>query len=751
MNITQYKYNHLQNKLYPFFTNDIIHIIIKYCKPICFTDQKECISTIEHYYNNVNIEQIIFTYGSISEWTIDKTKLNIKSIEKKLTEIDYPQQFLQNINIIEFLLRNGFDIDVKNETDETFLDMCCYNHYIESTRYLLKCGADVHSHSDPYDTSEYTVYTPIMIACSNGYFDIAELLLKYNANIKDIVHHLSPYFYEKITEKQKEILFDFIMEHDTQLDATTMLQFCFNINMDIPKKRKIVKQLLDMKADPNYWSETFSSIPLHNAVLKYEADYECIRMLLESKANPNYILWQYYRDKCKTESIMNLLLSYATDVNERCFIEEIIKNNDKKRFDYVIQRSDFNQYEYALSISAEQCNVYMSKCLIDMKADVNLFVDFQTPLIGCCKGLVRYHNTPKMKDCYNLLKYILDKKANPNYGYLEEKKGIVSSPMSICLRSSFNSLKWVQLLIDYKIDVHDDYMFNVCPTKLGVQRLQLLIQHKIEIHKRNRDNETILIHMVGKPHCKVSMVESLLSLGIDIHARCELGYTALLNSLIYPNPNIVKCLLKHKANIDDVNDFNENALFFSNLNHMKLLIQHKVDINHRNNEGQTPLIRQSDRCNPDFQKLKCLIKYKADINLVDNRRLSMLHYVLCWNKDEEKETTVKDFFQFLIEKKANLYDHHNNSPLQSLLQTDMVYTDLVKIMADNMAYLDIDINHKNHKGETALHTCCLHGHRDVVFVLLECKADIHIQNNRGQTCLDYASDNQFNDIVQLLT
>lgn len=749
----QCKISNAKKELYVYLKKDLINIIMEYCKPICFTDQKECISIIEQYYNNINIDTIIFKYGIISEWTIDKETLNIKDIERALTKIDYPQHFLQNKDIIAFLLRNGFDIDVKNETDETFLDMCCYSNYIESARYLLKCGADVHSHSDPYDTSEYTVYTPIVIACSEGYYELTTLLLKYNANIKDVVYHLCTDFNRDITEKQKEILFDFIMEHDTQLDLNTMLQFCLIIDMDIQKKRKIIKDLLDTKADPNYWnSEKFNSTPLHNAVLRYDkSDYECVYMLLESKANPNNILWQYYKDECKKESIMNLLLNYATDLNERCFIEEIIKNNDKKRFDYVIQRNDFNQYEYALSISAEQCNIYMSKCLIDIKADVNLFVNFRTPLIGCCQGLVRYHNTSKIEDGYNLLKYILDKKANPNYGYLEEKKGIVSSPMSICLRSSFHSLKLVQLLIDYKIDVHDDYMFKVCPNKLGIQRLKLLIQHKIDIHKRNRDNETILINMVSEPNCKVSMVESLLSLGIDIHARCKLGYTALLNSLIRPNPNQVKCLLEHKANIYDVNDFNENALFFSNLNHMKLLIRHKVDINHRNNEGQTPLIRQSDCCNPDFQKLKCLIKYKADINLVDNRRLSMLHYVLCRNKDEKKETTVKDFINFLIEKKANLYDQHNNSPLQSLLQTDIALTDLVNIMTNNIAYLDIDINHQNHKGETALHTCCLHGHKDEVSILIECKADIHIQNNRGKTCLDYAYNNQFNDIVQLLT
>ena len=48
--------------------------------------------------------------------------------------------------------------------------------------------------------------------------------------------------------------------------------------------------------------------------------------------------------------------------------------------------------------------------------------------------------------------------------------------------------------------------------------------------------------------------------------------------------------------------------------------------------------------------MKCLIKYKADINLVDNCKLSTLHYVLCWNKDEKNETTVKNFIQFLIDK-----------------------------------------------------------------------------------------------------
>ena len=55
-------------------------------------------------------------------------------------------------------------------------------------------------------------------------------------------------------------------------------------------------------------------------------------------------------------------------------IEKIIENNDIKRFDYVIERKEFNLHNRVLHMSSNKYNFYMSKCLIDLKADVDIII-----------------------------------------------------------------------------------------------------------------------------------------------------------------------------------------------------------------------------------------------------------------------------------------------------------------------------------------------------------------------------------------
>uniref|UniRef100_A0A673B6S9 Acyl-CoA-binding domain-containing protein 6 n=1 Tax=Sphaeramia orbicularis TaxID=375764 RepID=A0A673B6S9_9TELE len=54
------------------------------------------------------------------------------------------------------------------------------------------------------------------------------------------------------------------------------------------------------------------------------------------------------------------------------------------------------------------------------------------------------------------------------------------------------------------------------------------------------------------------------------------------------------------------------------------------------------------------------------------------------------------------------------------------------------------------QGRALLHWACDRGHKELVSVLLQHKADINSQDNEGQTALHYASACEFADIVELL-
>ncbi|KAM4812453.1 acyl-CoA-binding domain-containing protein 6 [Urocitellus parryii] len=61
-----------------------------------------------------------------------------------------------------------------------------------------------------------------------------------------------------------------------------------------------------------------------------------------------------------------------------------------------------------------------------------------------------------------------------------------------------------------------------------------------------------------------------------------------------------------------------------------------------------------------------------------------------------------------------------------------------------------DVNTKDEEGRALLHWACDRGHKELVTVLLQCKADINCQDNEGQTALHYAAACEFVDIVELL-
>ncbi|XP_059793433.1 acyl-CoA-binding domain-containing protein 6 isoform X2 [Balaenoptera ricei] len=56
----------------------------------------------------------------------------------------------------------------------------------------------------------------------------------------------------------------------------------------------------------------------------------------------------------------------------------------------------------------------------------------------------------------------------------------------------------------------------------------------------------------------------------------------------------------------------------------------------------------------------------------------------------------------------------------------------------------------NPQGRALLHWACDRGHKELVTVLLQHRADINCQDNEGQTALHYAAACEFLDIVELL-
>jgi len=132
-------------------------------------------------------------------------------------------------------------------------------------------------------------------------------------------------------------------------------------------------------------------------------------------------------------------------------------------------------------------------------------------------------------------------------------------------------------------------------------------------------------------------IELFIKAGMDINAKGNNGYTALMVALMNDNPEIVKVLLEKGADVNARSNAGYTALMFvsskGNMGATKVLIKKGADVNAKNSDGETPLMLASLRGNVDVAKL--LIANGADVNAKSNKGDTALKYAYLDKQIEE--------------------------------------------------------------------------------------------------------------------
>ena len=118
------------------------------------------------------------------------------------------------------------------------------------------------------------------------------------------------------------------------------------------------------------------------------------------------------------------------------------------------------------------------------------------------------------------------------------------------------------------------------------------------------------------------IVEVLLNVGIDIHAKNNEGMTALhVWAAYYPDAEAIELLLEHNAEIDTIDSYGQTPLIsaFYN-NHLEVaedLVNANAALNIQDINGNTILHFAVDRGKVKFARL--LLKHGADTNIQNDR------------------------------------------------------------------------------------------------------------------------------------
>ena len=164
--------------------------------------------------------------------------------------------------------------------------------------------------------------------------------------------------------------------------------------------------------------------------------------------------------------------------------------------------------------------------------------------------------------------------------------------------------------------------------------------------------------------------------GVDINAKGNYGWTALIYASVNGSLDIVKNLIKQGADINAQDDYDGTALMYASiegyLEIVKYLIDNGADVNTQDDYGETALMYASRR--GYFRIIEYLIKNGADVNIKNNKNETALIKVIisCIRTFEEnKENMIK-----------------KNAALNRCLK-------IVKCLIENSA----DVNIKNNEGK----------------------------------------------------
>ena len=262
-----------------------------------------------------------------------------------------------------------------------------------------------------------------------------------------------------------------------------------------------------------------------------------------------------------------------------------------------------------------------------------------------------------------------------------------------------------------------------------------------------------------------TVCQVLIDAGADIETLDEFGRSPLLKASSFGELAIVKMLVKAGAGVRVTDKDGATCLtlaaYFGFIETVRYLVGFpEVDVNHAEKEGYTALhfagqenhpevvevlidagadveaIEDELGCSPlltasmsgGLDAVKVLIRAGADVRVADNEgdaclilatyfgHIETVRYLLCMPE-------VGVYYSYTKAFTALHFSGQENFP------------DIVQVLIDAGA----DINAKDEKGRSPLHSACNYGELAIVKMLVEAGAEVCVRDNEGDTCLTLAA------------
>lgn len=178
------------------------------------------------------------------------------------------------------------------------------------------------------------------------------------------------------------------------------------------------------------------------------------------------------------------------------------------------------------------------------------------------------------------------------------------------------------------------------------------------------------------------------------------------------------------------------------INAVRTLIKSGADLNIQDNNKRTPIMIAT--YNRDVETVSALIEAGADVNIQDNARANpFLH---------AGAAGYLEILRLLIKAGADTTLTNRYGGVALIPACERGHVEVVKELLETT---DIDVNHINHLGWTALMEAIILSdggprHQEIVQHLIDHGADVNIPDHDGVTPLQHARERGYQEMVDLL-
>ena len=241
-------------------------------------------------------------------------------------------------------------------------------------------------------------------------------------------------------------------------------------------------------------------------------------------------------------------------------------------------------------------------------------------------------------------------------------------------------------------------------TDNSIQQVQILIEKGVDVNQPKFDGSDP--HVRGTPlHAAAykgyeEIAELLISNGASLEAKNHKDQTALQVAAFWNNSNIVKLLLSRGANVDARDMLKRTPLHLAtqqgNCGIIQLLLDYNADINAFKGHGKTPL--QIAIIQNDLKATKILLKNGANPNLAPTNQLGFRLIPIHFGISLKNFDIVKLLIAYNAD--LNLKDHRGFTPMHWAIHRRNLKT--MKVLLMHGASVDIQDMNGNNAFEKAL-------------------------------------------------